>query len=427
MNTKAIVNAAIVALLLIGGAFAAKHILGIHPSTTTEEGGHGEAAAAADDPSKRRGPHGGRSFGEPGFECEVQIFEPEGVTPEFHVYFFKDGKPYDAPDIKIVIKLVRINRTDTIEFKKEADYYIGTPVVEEPHSFHAFVKVQHGGKTYDWTFDSIEGRAGMPDEILARAGVEMLKAGPAKIRQSVNLRGRVRLNEQTRTSIIPRFEGLVKEINKELGDSVQKGDVLATVESNDSLQTYPVRAEMAGTIIERDVKLGEFVSNQRPMFIIADLGNVWVDFIVHRKDFPLLKPDQSVSIHPGEGMESIEAKLSYLSPFSAEGSQTMLARAVVPNTKDDLRPGLFVSGDVVYEEADVPVAVKASALQNFRDWDVVFVRVGTLFEAMPFEIGRRDAEWIEVKQGIPAGISYAAENSFIIKADVMKSGATHDH
>ena len=46
---------------------------------------------------------------------------------------------------------------------------------------------------------------------------------------------------------------------------------------------------------------------------------------------------------------------------------------------------------------------------------------------MPFEIGRRDAEWIEVKEGIPAGIAYAAENSFIIKADVMKSGATHDH
>ncbi len=48
---------------------------------------------------------------------------------------------------------------------------------------------------------------------------------------------------------MPRFEGMVKEINKELGDSVQKGDVLATVESNDSLQTYPVRAEMAGTIM----------------------------------------------------------------------------------------------------------------------------------------------------------------------------------
>lgn len=426
MNYKAILNAALIALLLIGGAFAAKQILGLSATNHGEEGGHG-SEAAADDPSKRRGPHGGRYFGEHDFECEVQIYEPEGVTPEFHVYFYKDGKPYDPKDVKIVIKLERINRTDTIEFKKEADYYIGTPVVVEPHSFHALVNVQHAGKSYEWKFDSIEGRAEMPDEILERAGVEMAKAGPAKIRQRLNLRGRVQLNEQTRTSIIPRFEGIVKSVHKDLGDVVKKGDVLATVESNDSLQTYEVRAEIAGTVIERDVKLGEFVDNQRTMFVIADLANVWVDFVVHRKDFPLLKSGQAVTIQADEGIESVEATLSYLSPFSAEGSQTMMARSVVPNPKGELRPGLFVTGDVVYDEAEVPVAVKASALQTFRDWDVVFVRVGTLFEAMPFEAGRRDSEWIEVKEGIPAGILYAAENSFIIKADVMKSGATHDH
>lgn len=426
MNYKAILNAIIIALLLIGGAYVAKGILGIEPSTHTEEGGHG-GAAAPDNASKRRGPHGGRYFGDPDFECEVQIYEPEGITPEFHVYFFKDSKSYDPKDAKIVIKLERINRTDTIQFKKEADYYAGNAPVVEPHSFHAFVNVTHAGKTYEWKFDSIEGRAEMPDEILARAGVEMLKAGPAKIRQRLSVRGRVHLNEQTRTSIIPRYDGIVKAVKKELGDQVQKGDVLALVESNESLQTYEVHAESAGTVIEKNVRLGEFANNQRTMFVVADLSSVWVDFIVHRKDFPLLKTGQAVTIHADEGIESVEARLSYLSPFSAEGSQTMMARAVVPNAKGELRPGLLVTGDVVYAEADVPVAVKASALQTFRDWDVVFVRVGTLFEAMPFEIGRRDAEWIEVKEGIPAGTSYAAENSFIIKADVMKSGATHDH
>ncbi len=426
MNFKAILNAAIIALLLIGGAYAAKRILGIELTSSEHEHGHG-GAAASNDKSKLRGPHGGRFFGDPDFQCEVQIYEPEGVTPEFHVYFYKGGQSYEPKDVKVVITLERINRTDVINFKKEADYLIGDGPVVEPHSFHAFVNVQRDGKTHEWKFDSIEGRAEMPDEILSRAGVEMLKAGPATIRQSLNLRGRVRLNEQTRANIIPRFEGVVKAVNKQLGDTVQKGEVIAVVESNDSLQSYEVRAEIAGSVVEKNVTLGEFVDNQRTLFIIADLSTVWVDFTVHRKDFPLLKQGQAVTINAEDGIEKVEATLSYLSPFSAEGSQTMLARAVVPNPKGDLRPGLIVSGDVVYEEADVPVAVKASALQTFRDWNVVFVRVGTLFEAMPFEIGRRDAEWIEVKEGIPAGISYAAKNSFIIKADVMKSGATHDH
>lgn len=427
MNLKAILNAIIIALLLISGAYAAKQILGIKLTSKSEAGAHGAEAAEADDPSKRRGPHGGRYFGDPDFECEVQIYEPEGVTPEFHVYFYKNGKPFDAAGAKVVIRLERINRTDVINFKKEADYLLGDSPVVEPHSFHAFVNVQYGGKTYDWTFDSIEGRAEMPEEILDRAGVEMLTTGPAIIRQRLELRGRVRLNEQARTSIMPRFEGIVKSVKKELGDSVQQGEVLAVVESNDSLQTYEMKAEMSGTVIERNVALGEFVDNQRTMFVVADLSKVWVDFVVHRKDFPLLKAGQKVRIHDGEGIDEVEAELSYLSPFSAEGSQTMMARAVVPNPKGDLRPGLLLSGEVTYEEAEVPVAVKATALQTFRDWDVVFVRVGTLFEAMPFEVGRRDTDWIEVKEGIPAGTRYAAENSFIIKADVMKSGATHDH
>ena len=429
MNFKTIINAAIVAVLLIGGAFAAKQILGIKIGGGGDEHGfgHGTAAGAAEDKSKLRGPHGGRFFGEKDFQCEVQIYEPEGVTPQFHLYFFKDEKPLDPQEVKATISLERINRTDVINFKKEADYLAGDGDVVEPHSFHAKVAVQYAGKSYDWRFDSIEGRAEMPDEILAKAGVEMVKAGPAKIRQSLNLRGRVRLNDQARANIVPRFAGVVKEVKKELGDTVQKGDVLAVIESNDSLQLYMVKAEIAGSVIEKNVALGEAVTNERTLFIIADLGTVWVDFTVHRKDFAALKVGQPVTIDAGEGMEKVEAKLTYLSPFSAEGSQTMLARSVVPNTKGELRPGLFVAGDVVFEEADVPVAVKASGLQTFRDWDVVFIRVGKLFEAVPIELGRRDAEWIEVKSGLPAGSLYAAENSFIIKADVMKSGATHDH
>ena len=75
----------------------------------------------------------------------------------------------------------------------------------------------------------------------------------------------------------------------------------------------------------------------------------------------------------------------------------------------------------------MPVAVKASAIQTFRDWDVVFISVGELFEAVPVELGRRDEEWVEIKSGLKAGDKYAAENSFIVKADIGKAGASHDH
>ena len=105
----------------------------------------------------------------------------------------------------------------------------------------------------------------------------------------------------------------------------------------------------------------------------------------------------------------------------------MLARAELANPTGEWRPGLFVTAEVVVDEATVPVAVRNSGLQRFRDWDVVFGRYGDVFEILPLELGRRDDEWSEVLSGIEAGQPYAAGNSFIVKAELGKAGASHDH
>jgi membrane fusion protein, heavy metal efflux system len=97
------------------------------------------------------------------------------------------------------------------------------------------------------------------------------------------------------------------------------------------------------------------------------------------------------------------------------------------NSDGTWRPGLFVDGEIVVEESEVPVAVRSSALQTFRDWDVVFMQDRNIFEIAILELGRRDEEWVEVVSGLKAGQKYVADNSFIIKADIGKSGATHDH
>jgi cobalt-zinc-cadmium efflux system membrane fusion protein len=99
----------------------------------------------------------------------------------------------------------------------------------------------------------------------------------------------------------------------------------------------------------------------------------------------------------------------------------------MPNPNMQWQPGIFVTAQAVVDETEVPVAVKDSALQTFRDWDVVFINDGTLFEIAILELGRRDGEVVEVLSGLNAGTKYVTENSFVVKADVMKSGASHDH
>jgi cobalt-zinc-cadmium efflux system membrane fusion protein len=105
----------------------------------------------------------------------------------------------------------------------------------------------------------------------------------------------------------------------------------------------------------------------------------------------------------------------------------MTARVVLPNETGFWRPGLFVSGAVTVAQTDVPLAVRRTALQTFRDWTVVFQKFGDSYEIRPVTLGRRDATWAEVLDGLAPGAEYVSINSFVIKADIEKSGAKHDH
>ena len=71
--------------------------------------------------------------------------------------------------------------------------------------------------------------------------------------------------------------------------------------------------------------------------------------------------------------------------------------------------------------------MKESGLQRFRDFTVVFAQVGETYEVRMLELGARDGEYAEVLGGLKPGTRYVAEQSFLIKADVEKSAASHDH
>lgn len=421
MNKKQIT--AVILVLLAGTGLTWFVLRNAKPaSDVSGEGGHGSAVAEV-----AKGPHGGRLLREGDFGTEVTIFE-SGVPPEFRVFFYEKDKPIDPAGVKLTIELHRFGgRVDKIAFAKREGYLLGDQEIVEPHSFDVKVIAEHKGKTSRWEYDSYEGRTTMTPEAVKNSGIVIETAGPAKIKTTIKVNGRVLPNEDHMTHVIPRYPGIVKKINKRLGDAVAKDEVVAVVESNESLQPYEVKSSIAGTVIKKDVTQGEFVKEGEAIYSVADLGTVWVDLNVNRKDFDKLKVGQTVTIFAGENKTNAMGTVSYISPFGAEDTQTMLARVELPNPQGVWRPGLFVTGEIAVEETDVAVAVKASALQTFRDWEVVFMNDGSMFEIAILELGRRDGAWAEVVSGLRAGQKYAAENSFIIKADILKSGASHDH
>ena len=284
-----------------------------------------------------------------------------------------------------------------------------------------------GEKGHDEKGHGEEGVVEMSDARVASSNIEILTARTETLHDSLVLNGILQPNQETLVQVTPRFPGVVREIKKRIGDTVEKGELLAKIESNQSLSVYEMRAPISGTVIDRQISLGEYASEQKPAFIVADISTVWVDLSVYRRNLPRVRIGDRILIDVGDGGKPIEASLSYISPVGSSDTQSALARAVVPNIDMRLRTGLFVSARLILSAKPVAIAVRASAIQTVENRSVVFVRSGDKFEARDVELGARDSDNVEILFGLLDGDRYAAKNSFIVKAELGKGSASHEH
>jgi cobalt-zinc-cadmium efflux system membrane fusion protein len=248
----------------------------------------------------------------------------------------------------------------------------------------------------------------------------------AKLRETLPLYGSIQPNAERVRSVSARFPGVVRSLRKSVGDDVRAGEVLATIESNESLQTYELTAPIAGVVTARNVNPGETAA-ESPVFVITDLATVWADLSVFPRDAPKVRIGQTVRVKSTEGSVVSDGRVVHVSAVGSLGSQSVTARALLKNIPRQWTPGLYVTGEVVLGELPVTVAVKNAALQTLDGRTVVFVPTEDGFEPRPIETGKTDGDLTEVVKGLESGGSYVSEGSFVVKAELGKSEAEHDH
>lgn len=266
---------------------------------------------------------------------------------------------------------------------------------------------------------------------LKNANLTIETAGSVALKPKLSLNGIITPNEEKVVNISPRYSGVVRKINKRLGSRVEIGDVLVTIESDQSLKQYDIKSSVSGTVINRRVSLGEHVDLNDKLMVIADLSSVWVDFRVYPRDFKKLKTNQDIEISMLSVGPTAKAKIEYISPIGIRDTQSMLARAVVDNPNGNFRPGLFVSGQALLTEQKVFVAVRKNAVQYIEGKPVVFIEEksseGSKFTPKNVELGPSDDKYVEVYFGILPEQRYVSDNSFMLKAELSKNMAAHSH
>lgn len=372
-----------------------------------------------------KGPHRGRMLRQGDFAVELAIFET-GVPPEFRVWVSKAGKPVVPSNVSLNVKLTRLGDVvDDIGFSAEGDYLRGDLEIYEPHSFSVTVNASYQGKNYAWHYDNLEGRTKIEQKVADAMNIKTAFAGEATLHQTVKVYGRLELPPGSQRHISARFDGLIKQSHVQLGDEVKKGQLLYTIESDESLKTYQIKAPTTALVTALEGYSGEQTQGRRLM-TLTQTNVLRAELAVFPKDAQNVKLNSPVTLSTNGIEGTVEGLIADVYP-KAKASQAREFWLDIDNSEGQFSPGLFITAKIETGKFQVPLAVKRAGLQSFRDFIVVYAKVGQEYEVRMLTLGRQAGPWAEVLGGLELGTEYVSENSYIIKADIEKSGAAHDH
>jgi cobalt-zinc-cadmium efflux system membrane fusion protein len=107
---------------------------------------------------------------------------------------------------------------------------------------------------------------------------------------------------------------------------------------------YPIVTPRSGTVLKREITIGQVVQPADPAFTIADLSSVWIIANVPEAEAGHLQKGMEVKVRvPSLPQGEIEGKLSFVSPIVDPATRTVEVRMDVPNTSGVLKPDQLAS------------------------------------------------------------------------------------
>ncbi len=196
-------------------------------------------------------------------------------------------------------------------------------------------------------------------------------------------------------------------------------------ESDRELSHYEIKAPIAGRIIERHLVRGESVESGEQIFVVADLSSVWVQLTVYQRDLGFITEGLSVHVAGTHELGHADAVIEYVSPILDETTRTTTARVVLDNTDGHWRPGMFVQAEVGGTDIKATVIVPRSALQELDGETIIFVETEEGLVPRTIEVGRSDADSVEIIAGLQAGDRYVSSGGLALKAELNKAALEH--
>ncbi|MGM0547212.1 MAG: efflux RND transporter periplasmic adaptor subunit [Bacteroidota bacterium] len=208
-----------------------------------------------------------------------------------------------------------------------------------------------------------------------------------------------------------------KLINWEISEAV----IDNIIEEGEPRRNFDIHSHRSGYVTQRNVSVGDHIHFAEPIFEVADLSSVWIEFEAYENDLSGLAEGDSVSFtvrsYPGE---TYSGKITYIDPMLNDRRRTATVRAEAENPDGDLKPNMLAKGTVSSSVAggEAQLQVPASAVMWTGERSLVYVentnREQTSFSAREVVLGERVGDSYIIKEGLDEGERVVVHGNFMI-------------
>jgi cobalt-zinc-cadmium efflux system membrane fusion protein len=211
---------------------------------------------------------------------------------------------------------------------------------------------------------------------------------------------------------------------------VARGDVarLAGAGRSSGDGALVVRAPADGIVLEMHAVPGELVKPDDSIVTVGDVSSMWVWADLHEDQLERvldaqrtgkLRAEIAVKAFPDA---SFPGTVDFVGPTMDERTRTVKVRVAAANPDAKLRAGMFASVRIFLPGREEALVVPKAAVLSDEGRSFVFVHHhGEYWIRRPVEPGRRWVDWVEVKSGLSGSETLAADGSFLLKSDVLRS------
>ena len=210
-------------------------------------------------------------------------------------------------------------------------------------------------------------------------------ASEATLQDSIEINGEV--NVKTNIAIYPEIGGKLVTLTVEVGDRVQKGQVIGTVDPSKPGYNYimnPVKSTISGVVTQVISRVGTTVTTGTSIVTVGDIDNLIIHANIPERNVGELKKNLSADVFfPAYPDIAFKAHITWISPVVNSASRSKQIELTLDKKDPRINIGMFPKVKLHTTVYEGYIAVPDDAVVTRAEQDYVFVVKGDIASRVP--------------------------------------------